>query len=41
MMGQAAGITAALAAAGGCDVRDVDAADVRRIVLERGAVLEV
>ena len=41
MMGQAAGITAALAVQQGCDVRDVAPAEVRRIVLERGAILDV
>ncbi len=41
MMGQAAGITAALAAGGRCDISHVDAAEVRRIVCERGANLSV
>ena len=41
MMGQAAGITAALAAQRKCDPRDLDAADVRRIVEKRGAALAV
>lgn len=41
MMGQAAGITAALAVQQGCDVRDIAPAEVRRIVLERGAILDV
>jgi hypothetical protein len=41
MMGQAAGITAALCVAGGRDPRDVPADEVRRIVVERGADLEV
>lgn len=39
MMGQAAGIGAALAAARGCDPRDLDFKDICRIVLERGAYL--
>ena len=41
MMGQAAGIAAALAVEKGCDVRDLDAAAVRKIVEARGARLEV
>ncbi len=41
MMGQAAGSAAALAAAGNCDVRDLDPADVRGALLARGAALEV
>lgn len=41
MMGQAAGIATALAVKKGCDVREVDPSEVRRIVLERGAVLDV
>ncbi|MCU0871238.1 MAG: FAD-dependent oxidoreductase [Pirellulaceae bacterium] len=41
MMGQAAGIAAALAARKACDPRDLDPADVRRVVIERGAELEV
>ncbi len=41
MMGQAAGIAAALAVQKQCDPRDLDPADVRRIVLKRGADLEV
>ncbi len=41
MMGQAAGIAAALAAGKSCDPRDLDPADVRRVVVERGAELEV
>ncbi len=41
MMGQAAGITAALAAERNCDARDIDASTVRNIVLERGAFLDV
>lgn len=41
MMGQAAGIAAALAARHGCDVRALDPAEVRRIVEERGGKLDV
>lgn len=41
MMGQAAGIAGAMAAANDCDPRDLDPADVRRVVIERGADLEV
>ena len=41
MMGQAAGIAAALAAGKTCDPRDLDPADVRRVVVERGAELAV
>jgi hypothetical protein len=41
MMGQAAGIAAAMAANKKCDPRDLDPADVRRVVQERGADLEV
>lgn len=41
MMGQAAGIAAAMAVAKGCDVRDLDARRVRDVVVERGAVLDV
>jgi len=41
MMGQAAGIAAAQAAAAGCDVRQLDPADVRRAVLAAGARLDV
>lgn len=41
MMGQAAGITAALAAGKNCDPRGIAPADVRRILVERGARLEV
>jgi len=41
MMGQAAGITAALAASQNCDPRRIDPADVRRILVERGARLEL
>lgn len=40
MMGQAVGIAAALAATNDCDARDVDPADVRRIVTERGGRLD-
>lgn len=41
MMGQAAGITAALATEQGCDLRSVDPKEVQREVLKRGAILEV
>ena len=41
MMGQAAGIAAAMAVAGRCDPRDIDPQDVRKTVIERGAMLEV
>jgi len=41
MMGQAAGIAAAMAASKNCDPRELDPADVRRVVRERGAELEV
>lgn len=41
MMGQAAGIAAAMAVGKGCDVRDLDYAAVRNIVEERGALLDV
>jgi len=41
MMGQAAGIASALSVEKGCDVRDLDPREVRRIVEERGAVLAV
>jgi hypothetical protein len=41
MMGQAAGITAAMAVSKHCDPRDLDPADVRQVVVERGAKLDV
>ncbi len=41
MMGQAAGIAAALAVEKGCDVRDLDATAVRKLLEARGARLEV
>lgn len=41
MMGQAAGIAAALAAQNNCPPRSIDPAEVRKIVLERGANLTV
>lgn len=41
MMGQAAGIVAAFSAAISCDPRRLDPADVRRILVERGARLDV
>jgi hypothetical protein len=41
MMGQAAGIAAAMAVDRKCDPRDLDPADVRRVVQQRGAELEV
>ena len=40
MMGQAAGIAAALCIQKKCDPRDLDPAEVKRIVIERGASLE-
>ena len=41
MMGQAAGIAAALAAQRNCEVRSIDSKEVRQIVEERGARLAV
>jgi len=41
MMGQAAGIAAAMAARKNCDPRALEPADVRRVVRERGAELDV
>jgi hypothetical protein len=41
MLGQAAGIAAAAACQQDCDPRDLDPAEVRKIVEERGAKLEV
>jgi len=41
MMGQAAGITAALCVQRKCDPRDLDPGDVRAVVVERGGQLEV
>jgi len=41
MMRQAAGIAVAMAASGGCGPRELDPADVRHVVVERGADLEV
>ena len=41
MLGQAAGIGAALAAKRQCDLRDVDGREVRRIVVRRGARLDI
>ena len=41
MMGQAVGITAALCIEKQCDPRDVEPGEVKRTVLERGAVLAV
>jgi 2-polyprenyl-6-methoxyphenol hydroxylase-like FAD-dependent oxidoreductase len=41
MMGQAAGIAAAMAASKQCDPRELDPAEVRRVVVERGAELAV
>ena len=41
MMGQAVGILAALSVEKNCDLRDVDPLEVQRIVIERGANLEV
>lgn len=39
MMGQAAGVTAAMAARAGCAIREVRAEAVRRVLIERGANL--
>ncbi|MFO7901952.1 MAG: FAD-dependent oxidoreductase [Planctomycetota bacterium] len=41
MMGQAAGITAAMAVSRNCDPRDLEPAEVRRVVCERGGNLDV
>ena len=41
MLGQAAGVGAALAAKRGCSLRKIDGRDVRRIVVRRGARLDV
>lgn len=41
MMGQAAGIAAAMAVAKNTDPRDLNPADVRKVVVERGAKLDV
>jgi hypothetical protein len=41
MMGQAAGITAALAVQNNCAPCNIDSAEVRKTVLERGALLDV
>ena len=41
MMGQAAGIAAAMAAAASCDVSQLDPNDVRQVVQQRGGQLEV
>jgi 2-polyprenyl-6-methoxyphenol hydroxylase-like FAD-dependent oxidoreductase len=41
MMGQAAGIAAAMAAGRNCDPGDLNPAEVRRVVCERGAKLDV
>lgn len=41
MMGQAAGIAAALAAQRGCGVDAIDGIEIRRLVEERGAALEL
>jgi len=41
MMGQAAGIAAAMAAGRNCNPRDLEPADVRREVIQRGADLDV
>jgi hypothetical protein len=41
MMGQAAGIAAAMAAARGCDVRDLDPGEIRKAVEQRGGKLKV
>ncbi len=41
MMGQAAGVAAAMAAKGGAAAGDLDAADVRRVLVDRGANLDL
>jgi hypothetical protein len=41
MMGQAAGIAAALAATEGCGPRDLDFSEINRVVRKRGANLGV
>ena len=41
MMGQAVGILAAMAVAGGCPLRSIAAEDVKKAVIARGAVLDV
>lgn len=41
MMGQAAGVAAALAASKGCGPRDLDPGEIRNTVVERGARLDV
>ena len=41
MMGQAAGIAAAMAAGKGCDVRDLDPGNIRTALIKRGASLNV
>ena len=41
MMGQAVGIAAGLAVEHNCDVREIDPLDIRRVVEDRGARLEV
>jgi len=41
MMGQAAGIAAAMAVDAGCDPRDLDYTAIRKTVVDRGARLDV
>ena len=41
MMGQATGIAAAMAAAKGCDVRDLDPGDIRKAIQQQKGKLEV
>ncbi|MBN1350559.1 FAD-dependent oxidoreductase [candidate division KSB1 bacterium] len=41
MMGQAAGITAAICAQRACQPRELDPEEIKRIVIERGAALDV
>ncbi|MCP4639324.1 MAG: FAD-dependent oxidoreductase, partial [bacterium] len=41
MMGQATGIAAALCAARGCDTASLDPTEVRKTVVDRGAILDV
>ena len=41
MMGQAAGIAAALCIANKCDFRSLDHKDVQRIIVERGGVYDL
>jgi hypothetical protein len=41
MVGQAVGIAAGLCAKKGCDPRQIDAHEVRRLVTERGGKIDV